>query len=237
MKNLFQETNDSIVESIMDGQRAPRGFFMDKSNRISLIQKFIEKCGEKADYDDAKKHNILGMLNRYYGGSLSEALAEIKERKSKEEIFDAFFDGEKIPYNFFESKENRIYFIKGFMDKIGKNPATVKAHDFKNSKLWNLLNYHYKASTKKMIEEVYPEFETFRLPRLPKSFWEDKEQRIKAVQYTVDEVLSLLSDDDIKALSFKKLQKAGLSSSLISYYKENDGFEQMLKEAYPNIVQ
>ena len=123
------------------------------------------------------------------------------------------------------------------MEKIDKTPSTVKAQDFKKHKLWNLLNYHYKASTKKMIEEVFPEFETFRLPRLPKSFWEDKEQRIKAVHYTIDEVLNLLSEDEIKALSFKKLQKAGLSSSLISYYKENDGFDQMLKESYPNFFQ
>lgn len=233
MTNLSPKTNSSVIDSILEGERTPRGFLLDKENRIKLITKFFELCGETADYNDAKKHNILGMINKYYKGSLSLAYQEISEKKDKEEIFTEFFEGKKLPYNFFESKENRIYFIKSFLKRINKNPEDVKASDFKKAKLWNLLNYHYQASTKKMIEEVFPDVETFKLPRLPKDFWEDKEQRVKASRYIIEDKLQIWDEDKIKKLSFKKLLDAGMNKNLIKFYKNKEGLQTLIQESYP----
>lgn len=177
----IKEVHPEIKEWEM--ARTPNGFYSSKENRIKAIKWLIEKLNKDLrdivsnDFPD----NRLGGLLHYYNGSpylaIKDVHPEIKEWEMK-----------TTPYSFYDKKENRIKAIKWLIKKLNKDPRDITQKDFEDNRLNGLLSGYYKNSPYLAIRDAYSEIKEWEMITTPRSFFDKKENRIKAIKWMIEKL-------------------------------------------------
>ncbi len=132
MKAIIEEAGYSYVES-----QKPHGYWNTKENcrkEVRNLVKNLEKHPNEITKQDFIDNGLSTLLNKYRG-SLSRALqdAGFKEVRRK-----------RVPFGWWESKENRVNAIKKLFDDLGKTPEEITRKHFEQRGLSTLLT-KYKA--------------------------------------------------------------------------------------------
>ncbi|MCK4319655.1 hypothetical protein KAW38_03735 [Candidatus Micrarchaeota archaeon] len=200
----------------------PHGFYDKKENRIKAIKWLIEKLNKNPrdiTYHDFPDNRLGGLLIKHYNNSphlaVKELYPEIKE-----------WEMSCTPHGFFDKKENRIKAVKWLIKKLNKDPIEITSNDFRDNRLSGLLDYYdgpYLA-----IKEIYPEIKEWEMKTTPMSFYNKRENRIKAIKWLIEKLKK--DPRDITANDFRDNRLGGL---LVSHYKSSPYLA--IKEVYPEI--
>ena len=203
---------------------SPLNFWKDKNNRVFAIRNMIENILKWDDsqvkkylnQDTFKKHRLQGLLDGFYNGSPFKALEEAYSGKYLP------WELSCVPIGFWERKENRINAVKWLFEvrlnwSVDDIKQKVSQNIFKENGLVSLLGKQ-KGGLYTIISEAYPnEIHEWELPITPSSFWESKENRIRALDYVFNDVLHWSIDDIKKNISQKILIDNNLSG-LLKYH-------------------
>lgn len=217
---------------------SPLSFWKNKDNRVHAIKNMIENILKWDDsqvkkyisQDTFKQHDLNGLLQNYYNGSPFKALEEAYP--------DKYLPWELscVPTGFWDDKKNRVTAIKWLFEtklnwSIDEIKEKVSQNTFKENGLVTLLGKQ-KGGLYAIIAEAYPdEIHEWELPFTDSSFWENKDNRIKALDYLFNNVLHWSIDDIKNNLSQRTFVENGLSG-LLKYH--NGSPYSVIAEYFPN---
>ena len=116
------------------------------------------------------------------------------------------------PKNYWANPKNRIEAIKELVAKIGKAPEAITSRDFRENGLVGLLNLYqgspYAALKAAGLTDVKP-WEM----KVPQGYWKAKENRVRAVQWLINETSKSPSE-----LIARDFQQYGLGGLLQKYF-------------------
>jgi len=104
-----------------------------------------------------------------------------------------------------------------------------------NNKLWTPCKLYFGKSAIKYLMESYPnEYKAFEFNkcRMPQNYWCEKENRIHAIKWLIEEKLEWSLDDIKEKFSRKLLTEYGLATLTRYYYSSFD----IINEIYPNKI-
>ncbi|MCK4319657.1 hypothetical protein KAW38_03745 [Candidatus Micrarchaeota archaeon] len=204
-------------------KNTPIYFFKKKENRIKATSWLIKKL-KKDPKDITRKdfidNRLTGLLNHYNGSpylAIKEVHPEIKEWEMK-----------TTPISFYDKKENRVKAIKWLIEKLNKDPRDVTWNDFRDNRLGGLLVGHYKSSPYLAIRDAYPKIKEWEMISTPRSFFDKKENRIKAIKWMIEKLNK--NPRDVTGDDFRD-NKLGRP---LRYHYYNILY-LAIKEAYPEI--
>ena len=147
----------------------------------------------------------------------------------------------KFPDGFWRTKESNIhaadctkYLIENILNY---NNEEIKEKNslslFRKNKLGGMLQYCFSNSPYKAIDNAYPDkFKEWEFEHVPKGYWNNKENGIKATKWLIEEKLKL-SDDELKEnLSTKLFKENGLGGMLDICFCSSP--YETINAAYPN---
>lgn len=237
----------SLLDEYMPGKFQPWeleasmssiNYWKNKENRVNAIKNMIEnvlkwdenQVKNNLSQKTFKEHRLSGLFYNYYNGSPYQVLEEVYPQKYLP------WELSCSPLGYWDIKENRIKAVKWIfetklkwsIDDIKKN---VSQNIFKEYGLASLLGKQ-KGGLYTIISEAYPnQIEEWELPFTSNLYWQNKDNRIKALNYLFNDVLKWSTEDIKKNISQKIFLKNGLNG-LLKYY--NGSPYQILKEYLPN---
>ncbi|MCK4319658.1 hypothetical protein KAW38_03750 [Candidatus Micrarchaeota archaeon] len=217
----IKESYQKIKEWEM--KTTPRSFFDKKENRVKAVKWLIEKLGKNPrditmlDFFDNRLRGLLAHHRDSPYLAIREAYPEIKEWEMK-----------TTPMFFYKKKENRIKAIKWLIKKLKKDPKDIIQKDFLDNRLSGLLKY-YKGSPYLSIREVHPRIKEWEMQVTPRSFFDKKENRIKAIRWLVKKLKK-----DPRDITYDDFHDNRLGGLLQSHHYNGSPY-LAIKEAYPEI--
>lgn len=229
-----QGSSFKLLNEFMEGEFNPwelkssmssLGYWEKKENRVFAIRYLIENI-LGWDEEQIKKHlnqeifsnnNLGGLIaSRHYKGSPYKALEEAYPNKYLP------WELSCVPIGFWESKDNRISATKWLFEtnlnwSIEDIKSNISQQIFKDYGLLGLLS-KYEGRLYKVISEAYPQIHEWELPFVNKSFWESKDNRIKAMDWLFKDKLNWSIEDIKTNISQNTFKNNGLTG-LINYYK------------------
>ncbi|MBQ3420479.1 MAG: DUF4046 domain-containing protein [Romboutsia sp.] len=229
--NKFKEWELKIV---------PMGYWNNKENAIKATKWLVEEKLKLSDEEIKKQfsqklfieNGLGGMLAICFNYSPYEAINKVYPNKFKEWEFNY------VPMGYWENKENGIKATKWLIEeklKLSDDEVRKKisAKLFIENGLSGMLQYCFKNSAYKAINSVYPnKFKEWELENVPRCYWQNKENTVKAVKWLIEEKLKLSDDEVRKKLSAKLFENNGLGGML---QRSFDGSPyKAINNAYPN---
>lgn len=170
------------------------------------------------------------LLKRYYGDDHIKALKDIYPEFQWE---DWRFQYHAPGYWSFHGNDHR-----GLVEKLGKLLGVQKLEDWYQLGISDFAKYgcvrildYYDRSPMKLLMKVYPEFpwQPFRFQKVPRSFWDDKENLKVYIKY-LEKQLGIQDPDDWMNVNFQELKEYGISSVLEKF----NGLMNILCIVYPH---
>ncbi|MGU8987661.1 DUF4046 domain-containing protein [Clostridium perfringens] len=203
---------------------SPMGYWRDVSNGIEATRWLVdeklklkdEELKEQLSMQMFKDNNLIGMLDVCFKGSPYLAINSAYPGKFKEWEF------KNIPNGFWNDKSRGIDAVKWLVeDKLNLSEEELKSclseALFVNNGLRGMLAICFNNSPYLAINSAYPgKFKEWEFKNVPRHYWKEKENAIKAVKWLVEEKLNL-SDEDIKDKVCTELFKKNNLTSMLQY--------------------
>lgn len=217
---------------------SPLNFWKDKNNRVFAIKNLIENT-LKWNEEDIKKHlnqstfrahGLDGLLQNYYNGSPYKALQDAYLNKFLPWELSA------VPTGFWDDRNNRINATKWLFEtklkwSIDDIKKKVNQKVFIDNGLASLIS-KLDGGVYAIVLEAYPnEIQEWDFPFISSTYWEIKENRVKALDFLFKKRLNWNVDDIKKNISQKVLTKNNLAG-LLKYH--NGSPYLVIKEYLPN---
>ena len=189
---------------------------------------------ERYDVNLFIENDLFGLLKNYFDGSPYKVL-------------DYYFEGKIKPWhlkqgpkNYFKSKENRINAVKWLIEEELKWSEEDVIKGWCNELLhkhgidWALRyidgNSHYY-----LLDEAYPGiYKPWLVCSGVDGFWEEKENRVWAVKWLVEDVLGFTKEECFYKLKAKHFIKNKLSG-LYRYWYKGD-VDAIISDVYPDMM-
>jgi len=220
----------SEIQSIVNGQKAPIGFFRKSVNRKETIKYLVEVLLNRKNKDvlipltvqDFKDFNLYSFLVTYYKGSVRkaqrEAYSQLFETENKDLpekiILDLIYNDFSPPRGFWTCEKNKKLTLDIFVKETKLSPYKIKASDFKNFNLSGFLLHYFENSPYKAMFYLNPDLKDFLFYRINPQIWNNPEIRIEAIRY----YLKLLKNKEINK---NNLLKIGMKQSLLAFYRQD----------------
>ena len=220
----------SEIQSIVNGNKAPIGFFRKSINRKETVKYLVEVLLNRKNKDvlipltvqDFKIFNLYSFLVTYYKGSVRKAhreayaqLFEIENKDSPEKIvLDLIYNNISPPRGFWTCEKNKKITLEIFISERKLSPYKIKASDFKHCNLSGFLIHYFENSPYKAMFFLNPDLKDFLFYRVKPEIWQDPKTRIEALHY----YFKLLKNKEINK---NNLLKIGMKQSLLSFYDQD----------------
>ena len=223
-----------LLDEFMEGEFKPWefkqgissvGYWDKKENRVYAIRDLIEnvlgwddeQIKKYLNQDTFNNNNLGGLIaSKYYNGSPYKALIEAYPNKNY-----LPWELSCAPTGLWDDKQNRINAVKWLFEirlkwSIEDIKANISQKVFKDNGLISLLCKR-KGGLYSVVSEAYPEIHEWELPFVNASFWECRENRIKAMDWLFKTKLNW-SIEDIKANVSQDTFKTYGLAGLLNYY-------------------
>ena len=222
----------SEVQKIVDGQKAPIGFFRKSANRKETVQYLVEVLLNRKNQDvlipltvqDFKKFNLYSFLVTYYKGSVRkahrEAYSSLFNENNKDDpntiILELILKNISPPRGFWCNETNKKKTLFHLLNESKISPYEIKASDFKKYNLSGFLIHYFDNSPYKAMEFYNPDLKPFLFYRVNPDIWQNEKMRKEALIF----YFNLLKNQKINK---KNLLKIGFKSSLLEFYQYDIG--------------
>ncbi|MEW5936778.1 MAG: hypothetical protein AB1665_03040 [Candidatus Thermoplasmatota archaeon] len=157
--------------------RAPDHYWDDRENRVKAIRRMVQLKGNRPEAITPRTFEAfqLGSVLRYYRSSVARALK------------DAGYPSEEFsvkPQGFWKVRANRIEAVREMVKRSGKSPEEIKCSDFHKAGIARVMMIH--GSHLKALTEAGYDIKPWRMERVPRDYWENKENRIAATRWLVE---------------------------------------------------
>lgn len=216
-----------------------KNFWSNEENKIRATKWLIEEKLKFNDYDIKNnltselfdKHGLKGMLKLYNGSPYAAIDAAYPNR------FKAW-EFSLTPYGFYDDEKNRLDALRWLIEEKFKLTdeeikEKVSVNFFKENSLGGLLSIHFNGSPHAAINTLYPgKFKRWELKQSGLGIWKQRENRVEAIRWLVEEKLKLTPDELKKTLSKNMFADNGLDGLLVSSY--NGSAIKAIRDAYPD---
>ena len=237
LKQLRGYDKDECIE-IWDGLKAnairqvPPFFWQKLNHRKYIVEAFIEQYqethpGRYPTERDFIKNKLSGLLQIYYDNSPLLALIETGFTDKKSKYYDLRLEETPwlvlgaVPRNYWGEKSNAKKAVDWLSQKTGRNVTELESDNFEENSLYGLLK-HYNYSPINIIKAAGYEVEEMQRNMTSQRYWENPENRIKAVKDLVKKL-----DKSPIEVTWKDFLNNGISG-LLEYY---DSHKEALAEA------
>ena len=222
--------------------QCPIYYWKEKENRDYALKYLFEEVINIEDDDFVERYDanlfiendLFGLLKNYFDGSPYKVL-------------DYYFEGKIKPWhlkqgpkNYFKSKENRINAVKWLIEEELKWSEEDVIKGWCNELLhkhgidWALKyidgNSHYY-----LLDEAYPGiYKPWLVCSGVDGFWEEKENRVWAVKWLVEDVLGFTKEECFYKLKAKHFIANKLSGLYRYWYKCN--INEIISDVYPDMM-
>lgn len=220
----------SEIQSIVNGNKAPIGFFRKSINRKETVKYLVEVLLNRKNQDvlipltvqDFKKFNLYSFLVTYYKGSVRKAQREAYSHLFETElkdlpeniILDLINKNISPPRGFWICDTNKKLTLDILIKETKLSPYKIKANDFKKHNLSGFLIHYFENSPYKAMFFLNPDLKDFLFYRVKPEIWQDPKTRIEALRY----YFKLLKNKEINK---NNLLKIGMKQSLLSFYDQD----------------
>lgn len=202
-------------------------YWKDKKNRIADIKNMIEdvlkwdetQVKQNLSIKTFKENNLDILLRYYYDNNPHNALQEAYPHKYLP------WDLSSLPSCYWNEKKNRVKAVKWLFEikldwSIEDIKQKVNKSVFEDNGLATLL-WKNKDGIYSVILEAYPyKIKKWELPFRNSLYWEDRNNRVKALNHLFNKTLKWSKEDIKNNISKKVFIDNGLRS-LLTYYNES----------------
>ena len=245
-EEIFNMNAVDVYTMVLKGdiiKKFPNGFWQQPKAKESAAKCTRYLIEEVLNYDSEmlKENNIInifaenklsGMIMKCFGNSPYEAINNAYPNKYKEWEFSF------VPRGFWNDKENGIKATKWLIEeKLKLNDKELKERLSKKlfieNGLTGMLNICFNNSPYDAINAAYPnKYKEWEFKNVPRSYWNEKENSIKATKWLIEEKLKL-SDEELKEKLSQKLFTENGFRSMLTCCFSNSPYEA-INTVYPN---
>ena len=200
----------------------PSGYWDNPENAKNAVRWLIEEklqlsergIKEKLSVQLFKDNGLGWVITKCFNGSLYEAVNSVYPNKYKE------WELKKAPKGLWNDKENGIkatrWLIEEKLQLSDDEVRTCLSYKlFEDNGLGGMLQTCFNDSPYEAINAAYPnKYKEWEVSLVPKGFWNDKENGIKAARWLFEEKLKLSDDELKKQVSVKLFTDNGLRGML-----------------------
>ena len=222
-----------------DFSSTQKNFWANDENKIRATKWLIEEKLKFNDYDIKNnltselfdKHGLKGMLKLYNGSPYAAVNAAYPNRFHPWEFA-------KTPYGFYDNEKNRLDALRWLIEEKLKLTddeikEKVSLNFFKEHSLGGLVSIRFNGSPYAALNALYPgKFKQWELKQACLGLWQERENRVEAIRWLVEEKLQLTPCELKKTLSKKIFVDNGLEGLLNGSY--NGSPVEAIKDAYPD---
>lgn len=160
--------------------------------------------------------------------------------------YEEILDGKKqrLPHGIWE-KPDAYFWAKLLVrylleEKLNLTVEELKTLNYSKTlvkfKLSGMYTKVFNSSPYNIVEKTYGRlFHEWEMKTVPMGFWQNKDNRIKAVKWLIEDQLKLKTKEEIrKKIRTRVIREYGLSGILTNVH--NDDMYAMFNEAYPDIM-
>lgn len=217
--NRESENYDALLDETpwLIMARLPQRYWDDGTNvrkAVDWLAKVTTKEATKLLQDDFKENYLSGLLDSYSSSPVTiirRAGYEVKE-----------LERSQVTKNYWV-RANITNHIRKLVEELGKPVSKITAQDFANAGLGGMLVKLGNSPTVALQEAGY-EFDLTDCLKVPHNYWNNKENRAKAIRTFVSETGKSIGE--LKWEDFRR----GKISGLVSHYY-NGSYKRALREA------
>ncbi len=229
----------------------PRRYWKNKNNRIKAIEWLVDKCRRNGkEYPEAKdfqKNRLGGLLILCSKESPYAALVEAGFTNPESKRYDPVLADtpwliiEKMPSNYWNKRQNRIKSTRLLVKNLKKPVSQIKEDDFITNHL-SWLGTYCSNSPFKALEEAGYNLQPWEKERIPRHYFDEKQNRIKAIKWLVSvldkQIIKIIGTDFIdhnlsgllqhhyESSPFKALKEAGYDIKETDMHQVSSGYWQ-----------
>jgi len=202
-----------------------------KNNIIHNIDDIPKKLTHKLIY----KYRLSSLVNGKFNGILYDYLNYVFPNRWKP------FQMNVVQRNYWEDKSKLIEAIRWLIcDRLNitkrEDLLKLQTKDFNDNNLGAAIT-HFNCSVYKAISTAFPELNIreYEMNVIPTNYWKDKQHRISAMKWLIEDILKLDLSKVPSTLSYTYIKECFHKFSLVLDKFYNSNIYLWINEVYPNI--